>query len=324
MAARLTLADPQAHLLHGGCEMSEGLQDDLTRLSDVLSARAAAATPHVAGLRASGTRPLTATLWRAGVAVASEQCFPQTAQAELVLPDGRSVAAEVAGRDPSTNVVALRFADGGLAGASAAAAAAEPRLGALALLATAAGDGTPSVRLTMLRAVGPAWHSRRGGRIDRRIALDALLARSEEGGPVFDAAGGLIGMSTAGPRGRGLVIPAATIERVLVPLLDAGQIERGWLGAALHPVALPPDTAAAAGLDRGLMVLRLAPDGPAARAGVIAGDILLRIGEVAARYPNEISRLLVPESVGQTLSLQLARAGALLNLTATITARPQA
>jgi S1-C subfamily serine protease len=320
MARRLALADLQAHLLHGGREMSEVLQDELTRLSDVLAARAAAATPHVAGLRASGTRPLTATLWRAGVAVASEQCFPQTAEAELVLPDGRSVAAQVAGRDPATNVIALRFEDGAVSGASAAAA--EPRLGALALLVAAGGDGTPSVRLTMLRAVGPAWHSRLGGRIDRRIALDALLARGEEGGPVFDAAGRLIGMSTAGPRGRGLVIPAATIDRVLVPLLAAGRIERGWLGSALHPVALPPDTAAAAGLDRGLMVLRLAPDGPAAQAGIIAGDILLRIGDVAARYPGEISRRLGPESVGQKLSLQLARAGAVLTLTATITARP--
>lgn len=303
--------------------MSDTLQDELTRLSDVLAARAAAATRHVAGLRASGARRLTATLWRAGVAVASEQCFPETADAELMLPDGRSVAAQVAGRDPATNVVALRFEDAAASGASAPIAA-EPRLGALALLLAAGGDGLPSARLTMLRAVGPAWHSRLGGRIDRRIALDAALARGEEGGPVFDAAGGLLGMSTAGPRGRALVIPAATIERVLVPLLATGRIERGWLGAALHPVALPADTAAETGLDRGLMVLRLDPDGPAARAGVIAGDILVRVGDVPARYPGEISRRLGSESIGQPLALQLARAGALLTLDATVTPRPPA
>src|SRR5579864_3185836 len=173
--------------------MSEALRDELTRLSDVLAARAAAATPHVAGLRAAGGRPLTATLWRAGIAVASDQCFPKAGEADLVLADGRSVPAQVAGRDAATNVVALRFED-----ATAAAApmpmAGEPRLGALALMFAAGGDGTPTVRLAMLRAVGPAWHSRLGGRIDRRIALDAELSRSEEGGPVFDAAGGLFGM----------------------------------------------------------------------------------------------------------------------------------
>lgn len=301
--------------------MSELLQDELTRLSDVLAARAAVVQRHVAGLRASSARPLTATLWRAGVAVASDQCFPKTGEAELVLTDGRSVAAHVAGRDPATNVVALRCEDAAAAALSAPTAA-EPRQGALALLLAAGGDGMPNIRLTTLRAVGPAWHSRLGGRIDRRIALDAALTRGEEGGPVFDAAGGLLGMSTAGPRGRGLVIPAATIDRVLVPLFAGGRVERGWLGAALHPVALPANTAAETGLDRGLMVLRLDPKGPAAQAGVIAGDILVRVGDVPARNPGEIGRRLGPESIGQPLALQLARAGGLLTLAATITARP--
>lgn len=305
--------------------MSEVSHDELTRLSDALAARTAAAQRHVAALRVAGARHLTATLWQPGVAVASEQCFPKTGSktdpntgdAELVLPDGRSVAARVAGRDPTTNVVALRFEDAVTPGASAAVAA-EPRLGTLVLLLAAGSD----VRLAIVRSLGPAWQSRLGGRIDRRIVLDARLAAGEEGGPVFAAAGGLLGMSTAGPRGHALVIPAATIDRVLVPLLATGRIERGWLGAALHPVALPADIAGKTGLDRGLMVLRLDPAGPAARAGMMAGDILVRVGEVAARHPGEISRRLGPESIGQPCRLELVRAGALLNLDATITARP--
>jgi S1-C subfamily serine protease len=298
--------------------MSDVPQDELTRLSDALAARASSSLRYVAGLRVAGAPPLTATLWRAGVAVASEQCFPPASEAELVLPDGHSVAARVAGRDPSTNIVALRF-DGAT---ELSAPAAEPRLGALALLLAAGAEGTPAVRLTILRWVGPAWHSRLGGRIDRRIMLDLRLPGREEGGPVFDAAGGLLGMSTAGPRGRALVIPAATIERVLVPLLASGRINRGWLGAALHPVALTAEVAGETGLDRGLMVLRLNPDGPAAGAGVKPGDILVRVGDVPARHPGEIVRCLGPESVGQSLALQVVRAGAPLSLNATITARP--
>ena len=61
-------------------------------------------------------------------------------------------------------------------------------------------------------------------------------------------------MSTADPRGRALVIPAATIERVLTPLLTAGRVERGWLGLALHPVALPEAITAEGGQGRALMV----------------------------------------------------------------------
>jgi S1-C subfamily serine protease len=188
-------------------------------------------------------------------------------------------------------------------------------------LLLAAGDGTPTVRLAVLSSVGPAWHSRLGGRIDHRIVLDLRLPGREEGGPVFDAAGGLLGMSTADPRGRALVIPAATIDRVLVPLLTSGRIDRGWLGTVLHPVALPTDIARETGLDRGLMVLRLDSDGPAARAGVLAGDILVRVGDVPAKHPGEIGRQL-GESVGQSFALQIVRGGAPLSLTATITARP--
>lgn len=291
----------------------------MSELSEALAARAAAATGFVAGLAAPRSRPLSATLWRADVAIASEQVFPKAEAAELTLPDGRTVPARVAGRDPGTNILALRC-EGGPAGAPPAAG--EPRLGALALVLAAGPGGRPSVRLTSVRALGPAWHSLAGGRIDRRIALDLALSPGEEGGPVFDAAGGLLGMSTAGPRGHALVIPAATIERVLAPLLASGRVERGWLGVALHPVALPEAIAAAAGQERGLIVLRLAPEGPAAKAGLLVGDILLAVGDTPAHHPAEIARLLGSDSVGQTIVLKLARAGAVVSLTAAVAARP--
>jgi S1-C subfamily serine protease len=319
MASALASPDPCAHLRHKEVVMVDPVQDELTRLSEALAARTASAQRHVAAVRVPGARMLSATVWRAGVAVASDQVFPRTSEIELVADGGRTVTAQVAGRDAATNVVALRFAPGTEA---AVPLASEPQLGALALMLSADRDGMPVVRLTLQRSVGPAWHSLAGGRIDRRIVLDAVLSRGEEGGPVFDAAGGLLGMSTAGPRGRALVIPAATIERVLTPLLAAGRIERGWLGAALHPVALPANVADAGALDRGLMVLRLDPNGPAARAGVMVGDILLGVGDAPARYPGEISRRLGSDTVGKQLSLHLIRAGAVQTLTATITARP--
>lgn len=297
--------------------MSQPMQDGLIAFSAALAARAAAGKGFVAGLAVPHSRPLSATLWRADVAIASEQVFPRVETAELTLPDGRTVPARVAGRDPGTNILALHCDSG-----AATATAAEPSLGALALVLSAEAEGRPSARLTTVRALGPAWHSREGGRIDQRIALDLVLSRGEEGGPVFDMAGGLLGMSTAGPRGRALVIPAATIERVLVPLLAAGRIERGWLGVALHPVALPEAIAAAAGQDRGLIVLRLAAEGPAAQAGVIVGDILIAVGDSPALHPAEIAHRLGPDSIGQAIALKLVRAGAVTSLSAMVRARP--
>src|ERR1044071_6426232 len=89
--------------------MSDLPQNELTRLSDALAAQTASAQQHVAALRAPGIRSLTATVWRPGVAVASEQVFPKASEAELILSGGRKLAARVAGRDAGTNIVALRY-----------------------------------------------------------------------------------------------------------------------------------------------------------------------------------------------------------------------
>ena len=77
-----------------------------------------------------------------------------------------------------------------------------------------------------------------GGRIDTLIRLDTRLA-VDEGGLVLTPSGGLIGMSTSGPRRRTIVIPTATLARVIDPLLADGRIARGWVGVGLQPVMIP-------------------------------------------------------------------------------------
>jgi len=298
--------------------MADGSQDFLTLLSDAVVARAAAGQGLVATI-STGRRPRTGIFWGGDVVVASEQSFPKADDATVQLADGRKLNAQVAGRDPSTNIIALRLEQPVEVSLPATA---EPQLGALALAFGAAGDGTATVRLTSIRAMGPAWHSLRGGLIDRRMSLDLSVSSGQEGGPVLSADGGLLGMSTAGPRGRAIVIPAATVARVLPPLLRTGKIERGWLGVALHPVALPAGSVTAQ--ERGQMVMQVAADGPAAKAGVQPGDILVAAGGVAAVQARDLGRRLGPDSVGQMIELRLFRAGAPLTLTATITARPAA
>jgi S1-C subfamily serine protease len=325
MAPGLRSADPSPHLLPEGTDMpsqdqpANPPQDALTRLSDALAARTAAAAGLVASLHTPHHRPRSGILWRPDVVVASQQVFPKADAAEIVLADGRQIAARVAGRDRGTNVVALRLEapiD------VARPASAEPQLGGLALTLSAEPKGGPTVRLGVVRSLGPAWHSFAGGHIDRRISLDFLIGRGEEGGPVVDATGHLLGMSTAGPGGRALVIPAATIERVLDPLLAGARIERGWLGLALHPVALPDAMKTEGGPQRGLMVMQVAPDGPCAKAGVLAGDILVTVDGAPASRPREIARRFGPDSIGREVELRIVRSGAPQTLTVTITARP--
>jgi S1-C subfamily serine protease len=200
--------------------------------------------------------------------------------------------------------------------------AAAPQPGALALAFAADGLGGAAVRLGAVHSVGLAWHSRAGGRIDQRIVLDLRLGRGEEGGPVVDAAGKLLGISTLGPRRRVLAIPTATVERVLEPLLTKGRVARGWLGAAVQPVLVPEALRDEAGQAQGLMVLGVTRDGPAAQAGVLMGDILVALDGAAVAGASQLAGLLGPEAVGKPVELRLIRAGAVQSLTATVGERP--
>ena len=298
--------------------MTEAAKDMLSGFSDALAEQEQLARPLVVKISAQGHRVRSGVLWRNGVAVASEQGFPDVDEAMTTLGDGNTITARVAGRDPGTNVIALRF-DSTLAPAPLPAA--EPRPGALVVAYGAAEDGV-SVRLGVIHSVGPTWHSRAGGRIDRRILLDISLARREEGGPVLDASGGLLGMSTLGPRGRVLVIPSATIESVIEPLLAKGRIERGWLGVALQPVLVPEALRSEAGQSHGLIIMGVSQDGPAALANVQVGDVVLSVGGERIASAAAVARRLGPEAVGQQIELRLIRAGALQTVRVTIRAQP--
>src|SRR5437764_8076377 len=90
--------------------MANSGQDVLVHLSDALAARAEAARGFVVAVR-TRRHLRSGILWRGDAVVASEQAFPRDREAEIVLPDGRTVAAQLAGRDSGTNVVALRLAE---------------------------------------------------------------------------------------------------------------------------------------------------------------------------------------------------------------------
>src|SRR5258708_36198054 len=249
--------------------------DLLAQFSSALTARAELAKNAVVAIRLAHGRHITGMVWRSDIVVTSEQSLPRNDDFELVAAGGAVVAAGIAGRDPSTNIVILRPAE---QLPSPSIVAGEAHAGALALAIGADGTGGVSAPLGLVNLAGAEWHSSRGGLIDRRIVLDVSLAQREEGGPVFDAAGACLGMSTFGPRGRVIAIPTATIERIVPLLLKDGRIARGWLGVALQAVAVPDALRESADQSSGLMVMSVVEDGPAARAGIVAGGNLLCVG----------------------------------------------
>ena len=138
--------------------MPDIVQNPLRELSDALVERARRAQPLVARIEVEGRPMRSGTLWRKDVVIAAEQAFAHVEEAKVVLGDGSSYAARLAGRDPGTNVVALKLDGSPDPGPPAAA---EPHPGALALAFGADGTGV-SVRLGVIHSVGPAWHSRAG------------------------------------------------------------------------------------------------------------------------------------------------------------------
>jgi len=292
--------------------------DLLTQFSNALATRAEAAKNAIVAVRLRHERHITGMVWRPDVVVVSEQSLPRKDDFELVAAGGSVLAAKIAGRDPATNIAVLRLA-GSIASPSIAAG--EARTGAVALAIGADGTGGASARLGLVNLAGAEWHSSRGGLIDRRIVLDVSLGRREEGGPVLGAAGACLGMSTFGPRGQVIAIPTATIERIVPLLLKDGRIARGWLGVALQAVAVPDALRETADQSSGLMVMSVVENGPAAQAGILAGDIILTVDGTSTRRFRNIAKHFGSDSIGRKADVRLIRSGAVMTVQTTIAER---
>ena len=257
------------------------------------------AAQGVVGIRGARRWPLSGLHWRPGVIVTAEEGLEHDENLTVVFPDGRTASAALIGRDPTTDIAALRFAPDGLAAVETGDAAAL-RAGNL-VFAVGRNEAGAVASAGVAALAGGSWQSRRGGTIDRLIRLDLRLSPSGEGGAMVDAAGKVLGMVVPGPRRLVLGIPASTIDRVVDQLITKGHIARGYLGAGLRPVRHGA---------RGVLIVSLDPDGPAAKAGLVVGDIITKWNEQEVARVREIMLLLGPESVGTSVKLALLHGGA--------------
>jgi S1-C subfamily serine protease len=282
-----------------------------------------AAAHAVVGVRSQGRHMASGFIWRPGVVVTSSDGIEAGDDLSVTLAD-KSLAAQLAGRDSTTGTAVLRVAEE-LPEPLHLATGNGPPVGAMVLALGRRDEGVVA-SLGMVATAGGAWQSRRGGRIDRLIRLDMRLGAGAEGGVVIDGEGAPIGMALLGPRRRPLVIPAATIERVAPMLVADGRIPRGYLGVGLHPIRLDEALAAVHGLTdrRASMVISVDPAGPARKAGVLLGDVIVGLdGEAVPGLRSLLARL-TPESVGSVAEIKLLRAGQIATAKVAIAARPAA
>lgn len=242
----------------------------------------------------------------------------ETDDVTVVYADGRTESATVAGRDPGTDLLLLTVPSAGPAPLPIAETA-DVRVGTIALAIARDDDGDLNATMGVVGSLGAAWRTWRGGDIDRFIRADLSLYPRFSGSPLVDASGRLIGLNTWGlSRRQALVVPAATIGRVIEALATRGHVARGYLGLAMQGLALP-ETFGGGG---GVIALGVAPGGPAERSGIIVGDIITTLLGRRVGDSDDVQNLLDAASVGIQTIVGVLRGGKPLELTLTIGERP--
>jgi S1-C subfamily serine protease len=299
----------------------------LATLSDSLASAVATAARSVVAVHARRRIPSSGVVWRPGVIVTAHHTLRRDQDITVTLPDGHTTRATLAGRDPGTDLAILKL-DAEPARQLAVIEHAPSSALAVGRLALAIGRPGASVSASfgIVSATGEAWRTWSGGEIDRFVRLDLNIYDGFSGGPLVDAAGHALGINTSAlARGLALTIPATTVDRVTDQLLSQGRIRRGYLGLGMQPVRLPASLRHALGAEQAdvaLLVVSLEADGPADRAGLLLGDVILTVGGHPVTEPGDVLSHLGAERVGQPLPLDVVRGGRRMAITIVVGERP--
>lgn len=293
----------------------------LLELSNAFVAAVEQAARSVAAIKEGGRVGVSGTFWRPGVIVTADHTIPREGNVTAVLPDGSEISAQIVGGDATTDVGVLKL--DGAGEAPVFSPVAEQKVGSFVLAIGRSPSRGVMASSGIISAVGGAWRTWRGGKIDRWFRLDLQPYAGFSGGPLVDAAGRVIGINTSGPRRGVMTIPAATVDRVVERVLRFGRISRGYLGVGVQPVELPEGLRQSLKLQSGraLLVVTVAPGGPAERAGVLLGDVLVSAAGSPLADARDLHAALDPETVGKPLELQIIRGGVLQQLRATVEER---
>lgn len=242
----------------------------------------------------------------------------------VTLSDRREYEARIIGRDPPSDLALLKINATGLPyvrfGDSQ-----QVRVGDWVIAI-----GNPfGLGGTVTAGIVSALHRNlQAGQYDRYIQTDASINQGNSGGPMFDLQGNVIGINTAifsptgGNIGIGFAIPAEQASPVIEQLRTNGRVRRGYLGILIQPVS--DSIAAGLGLpkDRGEIVANVEPNGPAARAGIQQGDVILKINGQEVTVENTLSFIVANTKIGSRVPIELLRNGKRVTLQATIGERP--
>ncbi|AFY47577.1 trypsin-like serine protease with C-terminal PDZ domain [Nostoc sp. PCC 7524] len=243
----------------------------------------------------------------------------------VILKDGRNFQGKVLGKDPLTDVAVVKIqADNLPTVALGNSDTLQPGEWAIAIGNPLGLDNT--VTTGIISATGRS--SNQIGAPDRRveyIQTDAAINPGNSGGPLLNSRGEVIGMNTAiirGAQGLGFAIPIKTVQRISNQLIATGKVQHPYLGiqmVGLTPqikqnINSDPNSGLTVNEDKGVLIVRVVPNSPAAKAGLRAGDVIQRLNGQSVSDATSVQRAVENAQVGGQLQLELRRNGQNLNL----------
>lgn len=260
-----------------------------------------------------------------GYIVTNNHVVADAAKIVVTLEDGSEHPAVVKGRDPKTDVALLKIESKTPLPYVAFGDSDKVRIGDWVIAV-----GNPfglggSVSAGILSARGRNLNS---GPYDNFLQIDAPINPGNSGGPIFDAAGRVIGISTAiyspsgGSVGIGFGVPSNLAGSIVAQLKDGGKVERGWLGVSMQPMTDSLAKAVGRKSADGVLVNEVMADGPAAKAGLKQGDVVVTINGQTIRDPRDLATQVAGLKAGASAKFGIWRDGRERNLTVAIGTQP--
>ncbi len=263
---------------------------------------------------------------QSGTVVTNHHVIQGAEEITVRTKDGRELQAELVGSDEATDLAVLRVRGGGRFPFVTFDDATHVRVGDWVVAV-----GNPfGLEGTATAGIISAMGRRDAGSsayVDY-MQIDAPINRGNSGGPTFDLAGNVIGVNSAifsptgGNVGIGFAIPSNTASSIVQQLIRSGRVTRGWIGVSIQP--LDDDLARSLGLDepQGALVASLVPDGPAARAGIQQGDVILTFNGQRIEDSRDLTQRVGATAIGQNSRVEVLRNGQRRTLNLRLAERP--
>jgi S1-C subfamily serine protease len=237
--------------------------------------------------------------------------------AEASFSDGSSVAVDVVGRDPLSDLAVLH-ARGEIPPALELGDAAKLRVGQLVVALGNPLGLAGSVTAGIVSALGRSLPTASGRVIDEVIQTDAALNPGNSGGVLADSAGRMVGVNTAvAGVGVGLAVPInSTTRSIITALMTRGKVRRAWLGIAGAQITLAPELAQRIGSPTGLQVAGVSQNSAAEEAGLRRGDVVVELAGRRVVSTTAVQQLMVEDAIDRPIEITVWRNGALVDVIA--------